>query len=39
MAPSLWEYSSFHVYVKREVLDIGWGAGVEMKFPEDVGYE
>ncbi len=39
MAPSLWEYSSFHVYVKRNVLDIGWGAGVEMKFPDHVGYE
>ncbi|MBD2607833.1 hypothetical protein H6G81_25770 [Scytonema hofmannii FACHB-248] len=37
--PSSWHYSSFHRYVKQGIYEIDWGAGVELKFPDDVGNE
>jgi putative transposase len=37
--PSYWHYSSFHRYVKQGIYEIDWGAGVELKFPDDVGNE
>jgi len=32
-------YSSFHRYVKQGIYKNDWGAGCEIQFDEDVGYE
>ncbi|MDI6688603.1 MAG: hypothetical protein QME06_10340 [Desulfobacterales bacterium] len=38
-APTNWEYSSFHRYVRDGVYNSEWGAGVKMKFDSEVGGE
>ncbi|MBI5327650.1 MAG: transposase [Deltaproteobacteria bacterium] len=37
--PRDWAYSSFHRYVKQGIYKSDWGAGCEIQFDEDVGYE
>ena len=38
-SPIDWPYSSFHRYVKQGIYDSNWGAGAEINFDENVGYE
>jgi len=38
-SPRDWAYSSFHRYVKHGIYKSDWGAGCEIQFDEDVGYE
>ena len=38
-SPRDWEYSSFHRYVRENIYDKDWGAGVEITFDSTVGYE
>ena len=38
-SPIEWPYSSFHRYVKQGTYDCDWGAGTEIKFDVNVGYE
>ena len=38
-SPIDWPYSSFHRYVKQGTYDSDWGAGAEINFDENVGYE
>ena len=38
-SPHDWAYSSFHCYVKQGIYKSDWGAGCEIQFDEDVGYE
>jgi len=37
--PLEWKYSSFHRYVRNGLYDESWGAGMEIHFDEDIGYE
>lgn len=38
-APLEWKYSSFHRYVSKGLYDENWGAGMELHFDEDIGFE
>jgi putative transposase len=38
-APKDYVHSSFHKYVQTGVVDVDWGAGVEVNFDESVGRE
>ena len=38
-SPIEWPYSSFRRYVKQGTYDCDWGAGTEIKFDVNVGYE
>ncbi len=38
-APKDWPHSSFHKYVENGLVDVEWGAGVEIKFPQRIGNE
>jgi putative transposase len=38
-SPIDWPYSSLHRYVKQGTYDSDWGAGAEIYFDENVGYE
>ena len=38
-APKDWQFSSFHRYVSDGRYNLEWGAGVNMEFSSNVGYE
>jgi putative transposase len=38
-APSTWKYSSFNLYVRKEIYPIYWGSNEEIIFPDLVGSE
>ena len=38
-SPYSWPYSSFHRYVKQGMYHCNWGAGNEVRFEANVGYE
>jgi len=39
VSPRDWKSSSFRKYVYNGFYDQEWGAGVDMEFDQDVGYE
>ena len=38
-SPKDWEYSSFHLYVRKGFYDLEWGAGGDILFDDDIGGE
>ncbi len=38
LSPKDWQYSSFHQYVKKDLIDIEWGAN-DYRLDKDIGYE
>jgi putative transposase len=38
-APSEWQYSSFHRYVKDGIYPVDWGSSHEVTFPDNIGNE
>jgi putative transposase len=38
-APVEWPFSSFHLYVRRNIYPLDWGSSQEVIFPENIGQE
>ena len=38
-SPKDWEYSSFHRYVRKGLVDVNWGEGEEIHFVGGIGNE